>query len=242
MKKFLGPRKLNECDMDENDLGALLYNKPKPYKLIEQAFISRHIHIYISEEIGDPHDYIDMIHTINTAGPEDTIFIHLNTNGGRLDTGIQIINAMRNTMAAIVTILEGEAHSLGTVIFLSGDELVVNDNCMMMFHNFKGGVVGKGNELTSELEATVKWFSTLARDIYIPFLSSDEVDRLLKGEDIWMGSKEIKKRLANVERLLEEEADKPKRTRKTKEIVSEEDADVVPDPEKTTKTKRKTAK
>jgi ATP-dependent protease ClpP protease subunit len=102
---------------------------------------------------------------------------------------------MNNSQARIVTVLDGMAYSLGTLIFLSGNEMVVNDNCMIMFHNFKGGLGGKGNELTSQLEATVKWFATLAKKIYIPFMSEEELARVLRGEDLWMQSSEIRRRL-----------------------------------------------
>lgn len=170
----------------------------KPYKQYNQTFVSEHVHFYISKPIGEPEAYADMIHRMNLAQPADVIHIHLNTPGGQLDTGVQIINAMKNSQAKIVTILESTAYSLGTLIFLSGDEMVVNEHCMMMFHNFNGGLIGKGNELVSELEATVKWFAALAEDIYIPFLSRDEFNRIARGEDMWMQTPEIKVRLAKL--------------------------------------------
>lgn len=198
----------------------------KPYKQFEQTFAASHVHFYLSESIGEPAEYIDMIHRITNAGSADVIFIHLNTNGGQLDTGVQIINAMQNTQARVITILEGLAYSLGTLIFLSGDEMVVNDHCMMMFHNFNGGIAGKGNEITLELEATNKWFATLAKQIYIPFLSEDEVHRLSRGEDFWMQSPEIRKRLNHMFKVRSEPA-KPRTPRKTKSVPKQE---VAPDP------------
>lgn len=172
--------------------------QPTPYRLYEQPFQAVEYHFYLSEEITEPSNYTDMIHKISMANQSDVVYIHLNTIGGHLDTGVQLINAMANTPARVITCLEGVAHSLGTIIFLSGDEMVVNDHCMMMFHNFSAGVTGKGNEMVSELNATVKWFEQLARDIYVPFLSEEEVNRLIKGEDFWLQSSEIKQRLASI--------------------------------------------
>jgi ATP-dependent protease ClpP protease subunit len=161
-----------------------------------------------------------MIHRIAYANPGDVIYIHLNTHGGNLETGVQIINAMQNSQAQIVTVLESVAYSLGTLIFLAGDQMVVNDNCIMMFHNFRGGVIGKGNELTSQLEATVKWFSTLAKKIYVPFLTPEEFDRLLRGEDFWMQSQDIRKRLEKMVKNLQTESEK--KPRRKKEVVPAE--------------------
>lgn len=193
-----------EEDADQQQGLAFLGLDKKPYKMYEQTYMASHIHIYISEAIGEAVEYVDMIHRIATAGPADTISVHLNTPGGQLDTGVQIINALQNTQARVVTILEGVAYSLGTLIFLVGDEMVVNDHCMMMFHNFNSGLMGKGNEITLELEATNKWFATLAKQIYVPFLSDDEIHRLHRGEDIWMQSPEIRKRLIHMIKVKSE--------------------------------------
>lgn len=203
----------NEEETDPQQGLALLGLDKKPYKIFEQVYSAAHIHIYISESIVDAVEYVDMIYRISTAGPADTVFVHLNTPGGQLDTGVQIINALQNTQARVVTILEGMAYSLATLIFLIGDEMVVNDHCMMMFHNFNGGIMGKGNEITLELEATNKWFATLAKQIYVPFLTDDEVHRLSRGEDLWMQSPEIRRRLSHMIKVKSEPA-KPKETRK----------------------------
>jgi len=192
------------------------FQKRKPYQHYEQTFTAQHIHFYLSEEIGEPHTYTDMIHRINVAGPNDVVFIHLNTPGGQLDTGVQLINAMNNSQARIVTVLDGMAYSLGTLIFLSGNEMIVNDNCMIMFHNFRSGLVGKGNELSSQLESTIKWFNTLAKKIYVPFMTDEEFASVVRGEDLWMQSTEIRKRLDRMSKLQEEGAKPAKQTRKKK--------------------------
>lgn len=183
-----------------------LLNPKKPYKQYDQTFQFQHIHYYITGEIEGPEEYIDMCHRILMASQNDVIYIHLNTTGGRLDTGVQLINAMQNSQAHVVTVLDGMAYSLGTLIFLAGKEQLVNDHCIIMFHNFKSGIVGKGNEIVSELEATVKWFTELAKELYIPFMTQEEFARILKGEDLWMRSTEIRKRLDNAIKIQTQQA------------------------------------
>jgi len=212
--------KANNEDMDYQPQLLIQPNKHKPYTQYEYVYNAIETHFYISEEIEDPNLYIDMIHCFNIASPGDVIYLHLNTSGGRLDTGVQIINAMNNSQAKVVTVLECMAYSLGTLIFLSGHELVVNDNCVMMLHNFRGGVFGKGNELTSQLDATIKWFNMLAKDIYIPFITEDEFNRIVKGEDLWMQSSEIRKRLDNVAKTKTTN-EKPKTTKKPQLVTKQ---------------------
>lgn len=189
-------------------------NRQLPYQCYEQSFTSKNYFFYLSDIVEEPRQYVDMVHMIKTATPNDIIYIMLNTGGGRLDTGVQIINAMRTTQAKVVSVLESEAHSLGTLIFLAADEFIVHDNCLMMFHNFSGGTIGKGNEMAAQVEATVKWFAKLARNIYSPFLSQDEIDRILRGEDLWMDSDEIRKRLDAMIKNLEKEANKKNKAAK----------------------------
>lgn len=208
----------------------------RPYHHFKATSSAETHYFYISEGIGDPEQYVDMIHTIKHASQYELVYIYLNTGGGQIRTGIQIINAMRNSHAKIITVLESEAHSLGTMIFLAGDEYIVHDNCRMMFHNFSGGVIGKGNEQVSELTSTVEWFSDLVADLYIPFLTEDEVQRMCKGEDFWMVSEEIRERLQSMVEIMEEERGDPSKLeadelRRQAQILMEEAEKLYPDDE-----------
>lgn len=186
-----------------------------------QSFIH---HFYITGEIGPANYYIEMIHIIRSCQPGDVVYLHLNTTGGQLDTGIQIINAMRESAAHIICSIEAQAFSLGSMIFLCGDDFIVHDNAMLMIHNFNGALSGKGNEQRLRLDAVTTLFDKFVRPIYIPFLSSDEYDGVIEGKDIWLQSQEIKERLeltvaSRSEEVLEQEEEEipvPKKQRRTK--------------------------
>lgn len=182
----------------EQDVKPLIDDKDdfnENYRHYEQLMVRKIQHFYLSSPIDEPIFYVDMIHRIQTAGPEDIIYIHLNTPGGQLDTGVQLVNAMQSTPAHVIVGIEAEAHSLGTLIFLAADEFVVHDNVMMMIHNYSGGVFGKAHEQAARLEGTMKWFNALARRIYIPFLSEEEFEKVLEGGDLYLHSADIRKRL-----------------------------------------------
>lgn len=190
----------------------------KPYVHYEQLVTRRILHYYLSSAVVEPELYVDMVHKIQTAGADETVFIHLNTPGGHLDTGVQIINAMHSTNAHVVVSIEANCHSLGTLIFLAADEFVVHDNCLMMIHNFSGGTFGKGNEQQSQLEAQIKWFSTLAKKLYVPFLTKEEFDRVVKGEDIWLQSEDIRSRLEKMVKARNAKPKEPKLKRVKKNV------------------------
>jgi len=162
--------------------------------------MSRQISYYLSGEIGAPILYTDLLYTLRTATPSDVILLHLNTSGGNFDTGLQIINNISASDAQVITILEARAYSMGAMIFLAGDELIVHDTCQLMFHNYSSALIGKGNEQQAQVLAIGKWFEKVMRQVCKPFLSDDEVGRILRGEDIWMDSDDIRRRLAHLQK------------------------------------------
>lgn len=189
---------------------------PILYNYYQETEVRKIHHFYISSQIGEPEGYVDMIHKIQASPPSDVVYIHLNTSGGQLDTGIQIINAIQISQAHVICSIEAECHSLGSLIFLSADEFIVHDNCVMMLHNFSGTTLGKGNEQVAQLTATMKWFSMLAKKLYIPFINEEEFDRIFKGEDLWFQSDEIRERLNTMVELLKQQEKKQRKPRKVK--------------------------
>lgn len=184
----------------------------RPYHFYEHKVTSRHLHFYISGPFEEPAKYTEMVHLIRTAQATDVVHLHLNTPGGVLSSGVQIINAMRSSYGHMVTHLEGEACSMGAILFLAGDEMVVYDNSVLMFHNYSGGMSGKGNEMTASIEAANKWYSRLARNICIPFLTEEEIEKVFQGADVWMLADEVQSRLKKMAKKLE--AEEKKRAKK----------------------------
>ena len=160
----------------------------------------RQVSYYLCGEILEPQHYTEMFYTLRTATDTDLIYLHLNSSGGDFNTGLQIINNIAASNAHVVTVLEARAYSMAAFIFLSGDDLVVHDNCQLMFHTYSGFLAGKGNEQQAEAAAVGSWFEKAMARICIPFLTTQEVGRILKGSDLWMDSDEIGHRLMRIRR------------------------------------------
>lgn len=168
--------------------------KVKYYKQVIPVTVH---HFYITEEIKEVDYYLNMINAIRTAEQHDTIFIYLNTPGGNLYTAIQIIAAMKQSQATIITSLEGQVCSAGTLIFLSGDKSIVHDNSTFMIHNYSQFLGGKGNEINSQVKYNEGYFLKLAKAIYGKFLTDDEIKSVTEGKDFWMDSDEVASRLGD---------------------------------------------
>lgn len=165
------------------------------YKRYDTQINLRQVSYYLCSEIVEPMAYTELFHTLRTATEHDVIFLHINSPGGNFDAGLQIINNMRASPAHVITVLEARAYSMAAMIFLAGDELIVHDNCELMLHNYSGSLIGKGNEQYAQVIATEKWFHKVMQRSCHPFLSKSEIEQILAGQDIWMDSDEITRRL-----------------------------------------------
>jgi ATP-dependent protease ClpP protease subunit len=158
------------------------------------------ISYYLCGDILEPQHYTELFYTLRTASETDLIYLHINSPGGEFDTGLQIINNILASEAHVITVLEARAYSMAALIFLSGDELVVHDNCQLMFHIYSGSFAGRGNEQQAEVIALSSWFEKVMSRLCTPFLSESEITRILKGSDEWMDSDEIRRRLMRMQR------------------------------------------
>lgn len=212
---------LNNKDKDDGELEDL---ESKPFAYYKQT-ITRHIHHYYMSQLVEEQDkYTELLFRLQTATPDEIVHIHLNTPGGNLETGIQLINSMQISMAHVICSIEGYVASLGPMIFLAADEFVVHDNCLVMIHNYTGGVFGKGHEQIAALEAVTKWTEGISKRLFVPFISEEEYERVKNGEDLYFQSDEIRRRITKMVKTLEKqrkeeaEALEKKKTRRTKKV------------------------
>ena len=185
-------RDRDDDEMDEDVVpfrGLIRYERQIPV---------RQVSYYLCGELKEPECYTELFFTLRSASETDLIYLHLNSPGGDFNTGLQIINNIAASDARVVTILEARAYSMAALIFLSGDEMYVHDNCQLMFHTYSGIFSGKGNEQEAEVAAVGKWFAKVMGRICAPFLSAVEIDKILKGGDFWLDSDEIRRRLRHM--------------------------------------------
>lgn len=181
---------------------------------------------YLSGDIESPEEYIEWFDVIRNAGENDILKFYINSGGGDLFTAIQFMRVLSDTQANVIVSVEGMCASAATLVFLMGHQFEVSPHSVFMFHNYSSGVMGKGGEMYDRLAHEKVWSEKLLRDVYVDFLSEDEIDAILNNKDIWMDGDQVVERLkakvakmgGETEEVEEEEepAPKPKRGRKKK--------------------------
>jgi ATP-dependent protease ClpP protease subunit len=158
--------------------------------------IKQHNHnVYLSNHINHPHQYIDLFNLLRECTEEDIVTMYINNGGGYIKTTIQLIHAMRECKAKIITNADGFLASCATWIFLAGDEYMINKDIEFMCHYYSGGLYGKGNELEAHMDFSKKFYKKLFKRIYKDFMTGDEITELINGTDYYFNFKEVNRRL-----------------------------------------------
>lgn len=146
---------------------------------------------YLSDTITHDSNTLNLIKDLKSCGPSDLINIYINTPGGDLYTTMQIINSMRSCQGTVATHADGHVASGGSLIFFAGDMMSVADLSTFLIHNGSGGFVGKMSDAHMQSDHYKQLIYKLFHSVYEPFLSKDEVDKVLTGVDIYLDSEQV---------------------------------------------------
>lgn len=155
-------------------------------------------HFFISEEISGPEDYIDLINLLYSGDENQDVVIHFNTPGGRLDTTMQLLNAIHSTRCNVLGLADGQVASAGSVLLFSCPQIAIQPWSYVMLHDGSEGSFGKLNENLKQAQFSAAFLKRLYHHAYTPFFSKKEIDDILKGQDRWFTSEEVEQRITKV--------------------------------------------
>lgn len=155
------------------------------------APLSRLYSLYLSGPLLSPDKYINWFNTIRNAGETDYIRIHINCRGGEASSALQFMRVIAESEATVIASVEGDCMSAATMILLSADQVEISPHSLFMFHNYSGGIEGKGGEMFAQITHLQKWSEDLMRDVYKNFLTEAEITNILANKDIWMNASDV---------------------------------------------------
>jgi len=168
-----------------NDEKRQLFQQLNEYCKIQPTDVTtKRYDVYLNFLIDKPHFYFEFLELMRSANEEDEIFVHINNNGGYVDTTMQIINAMKECEAHITTCIEGACHSAASMILLSGDSVKVSVHGSMLCHYYSGIAYGKGSDIESQVLFDKNMYKGFYYKIYNKFLTKQEIKRMISGVDI----------------------------------------------------------
>ena len=87
-----------------------------------------------------------------TYDTEIEIFLHINSEGGDVFAVLSIINLIINNKIDIVSVIEGQACSAATIIYMICSSRQITQNSYMLIHNLSSGFWGKMHEMEDEMK------------------------------------------------------------------------------------------
>tara|TARA_R100001530_G_scaffold45609_1_gene34369 strand:- start:232 stop:1242 length:1011 start_codon:yes stop_codon:yes gene_type:complete len=148
------------------------------------------VDVYIFDEVGtfgiNAQSFIEEIKSYK-GQPMD---LHLNCVGGDVFEGMAIYNVIKKRKAKTTVYIEGIAASMGSVIALAADEVIMAENSLFMIHNAFGGAMGEADEMRKTAAVLDKISNEIA-DIYtkktnLPFGRIKE----MMDEETWLNANE----------------------------------------------------
>lgn len=89
---------------------------------------------------------------LDQMGDVSEIDVYINSYGGEVAEGLAIYNALKRHKAKVRTHCDGFACSIASVIFMAGDERIMNDSSLLMIHNAWSFAEGNAKELRKQAD------------------------------------------------------------------------------------------
>lgn len=118
------------------------------------------------------------------------IDIYINSYGGSVFAGLAIVSMLERCTATKTVYIDGIAASMGSVIAMAGDKIIMPENALMMIHKPSGCAFGNADEMRKQADMLDKAEGTLCSLYMKRFNKSEtELKDLLKAET-WLNSDE----------------------------------------------------
>lgn len=171
----------------------------------EQYSRSTCIVIPVDEDFDEPRYYRNIVDKLEQLEEGDMARFKIDSSGGYLTGLVQLLTAIENTDATVVSEIIGECHSAASVLALSCPNIKVFPYSSMMLHFASFGMVGKGGDVKSYTDFTHEYCKKLFTKAYRGFLTDKELDELWLGKEFWFNSDEIIRRLEERNKFAQKE-------------------------------------
>lgn len=150
-------------------------------KMVENRviFINEDVDDYMAGQIIAQLLYLDSLNN-------EEISVYVNTNGGRISSGLAIYDVSKLIKSPIKTVALGMAASMGAILLLMGDTRCALKHTRIMLHQPSGGAVGT----LQEIKITHEVIEDYKNDLYKIILEKTKIknpEELFKF-DTWYSS------------------------------------------------------
>jgi ATP-dependent protease ClpP protease subunit len=153
--------------------------------------------VYIGRFFESKKGLHSVFNGLRDASDKDYLELMINSGGGLVNEGQQFYNLIQEKFyRRTISYLDNKGYSMGALLFCMAEKRVIYEYSDLMFHTYSHGSLGKGGEVKSHVTHTAKKLERFFHSIIVEngFLTEDEFQKMLIGQDYWMDAKEMCKR------------------------------------------------
>lgn len=125
---------------------------------------------------------IEELNNINS----DELNVYISSYGGECKEGLAIYSALKRHKAKVTTYCDGFACSIASVIFMAGDERIMDKGSLLMIHNAWSSMQGNAEELRKQAD-TLDIITQSSINAYMEHLNISEKElKKLLDEETWL--------------------------------------------------------
>lgn len=153
---------------------------------------SQHYRLFLDDIIHDGAQIHDILNNLHDAGDNDTLEVRINSGGGYVKYGQQLINVIRGKFKdRSLTIIEAEAASMASFVFMAGSRRIAYEHSILMVHDISMFLAGKASESRKALDVTIYTIKKQFEFLFKGCLSQEEIDDVFRGVDLWFNAQEM---------------------------------------------------
>jgi len=161
----------------------------------ERTFSTKIYTLYLDGEIGEPSEYRDHMEALESANEWDEVRVVISSGGGRLDSGLMLIDGIKACRAPVTAHIHDICGSMATGVALACQNWMLGDFAYFFIHTASWGAFGKDSEIRSQVQFMDKRIDKFLHKMYDGFMDDQEISLVGKGQDLWIDSDELKERL-----------------------------------------------
>lgn len=158
--------------------------------------LSQEYEIKLDRDLTAPEHFHEELETIRVATEADVVILRLSTDGGRADTMKAFLKVINTSPAYFIADVQGDIASAGGPIMLACDEVQLGEFSSLMIHTVQTGYGGAGHNMKKFSDHTAKDARNIIETCYKGFITQEEIEKVLVGEEMWMDCDEIVSRMA----------------------------------------------
>lgn len=168
---------------------------PKRYYSLEKAGTEADLYIFGDitsyrwrEKDRDAYGIVKELEELDA----DVVNVHINSCGGDVSEGLAIFNTLKNKGAKIVTYCDGFACSAASVVFMAGDERIMNAASLLMVHNPWTWLRGNAKDFRKQADDLDKIAQASIHAYMTKVTISEEKLKKLLDDESWLSAEDAK--------------------------------------------------